>query len=59
MTKWLSDQSDLRTAIESRIPVGRAAKPGDIAEVAALPASGRMSNVAGHGLVESGGWTTK
>lgn len=59
MTKWRLDQPDLRAQVESRIPVGRVAQPGDIAEAVALLASGRLSYMTGHGLVVDGGWTVR
>ena len=59
MTKWRLDQPDLRAAVEARIPMGRVAQPGDIAEAITLLASGRLSYMTGHGLVVDGGWSLR
>jgi NAD(P)-dependent dehydrogenase (short-subunit alcohol dehydrogenase family) len=55
MTSWRLDQPDLRAAMESRIPVGRVATPGEIADAVALLASGRLGYMTGHSLVVDGG----
>jgi NAD(P)-dependent dehydrogenase (short-subunit alcohol dehydrogenase family) len=57
MTSWRLDQPDLRADIEARIPVGRVAMPGEIADAVALLASGRLGYMTGHSLVVDGGWS--
>ena len=55
MTSWRLDQPELRAEVEARIPVGRVASPGEIADAVALLASGRLSYMTGHPLVVDGG----
>jgi NAD(P)-dependent dehydrogenase (short-subunit alcohol dehydrogenase family) len=55
MTSWRLDQPELRTEIEERIPAGRVAEPGEIADAVALLASGRLAYMTGHPLVVDGG----
>lgn len=55
MTSWRLDQPDLRAEVESRIPMGRVASPGEIADAVALLASGRLTYLTGHPLVVDGG----
>jgi NAD(P)-dependent dehydrogenase (short-subunit alcohol dehydrogenase family) len=57
MTKWRLDQPELRAAVESKIPLGRVARPDEIAEAIALLASERLVYLTGHALVLDGGWT--
>ncbi len=59
MTQWRLDQPDLRTAVESQIPVGRVATPDEIADAIAVLATGRMAYMTGHALVVDGGWTAR
>ena len=55
MTSWRLDQPELRAEVEARIPVGRVASPGEIADAVALLASGRLGYMTGHPLVVDGG----
>lgn len=55
MTSWRLDQPGLRAEVERRIPAGRVASPGEIAEAVALLASGRLTYLTGHPLVIDGG----
>jgi NAD(P)-dependent dehydrogenase (short-subunit alcohol dehydrogenase family) len=57
MTQWRLDIPELRAQVESKIPLGRVAQPGDIADVVALLASDRLSYLTGHALAVDGGWT--
>jgi NAD(P)-dependent dehydrogenase (short-subunit alcohol dehydrogenase family) len=57
MTSWRLDQPELRAQIEERIPWGRVATPGEIADAVALLASGRLGYMTGHPLVVDGGLT--
>jgi NAD(P)-dependent dehydrogenase (short-subunit alcohol dehydrogenase family) len=57
MTSWRLDQPELRADMEARIPVGRVATPGEIAEAVALLASGRLDYMTGQPLVVDGGWS--
>jgi len=55
MTSWRLDQPELRADMEARIPLGRVATPGEIAEAVALLASGRLGYMTGQPLVVDGG----
>jgi NAD(P)-dependent dehydrogenase (short-subunit alcohol dehydrogenase family) len=57
MTAWRLDQPELRSAVEERIPVGRVATPGEIADAVALLASGRLGYMTGQPLIVDGGMT--
>jgi len=57
MTQWRLDQPELRAQVESKIPMGRVARPEEIAEAVALLASDRLVYLTGHALVLDGGWT--
>lgn len=57
MTQWRLDQPDLRSQVEARIPMGRVAKPGEIADAVSLLASDRLGYMTGNLLVVDGGWT--
>lgn len=57
MTQWRLDVPELRAAVESRIPLGRVARPDEIADVVALLASDRLSYLTGSALVVDGGFT--
>jgi NAD(P)-dependent dehydrogenase (short-subunit alcohol dehydrogenase family) len=56
MTRWRLDVPRLRAEVEARIPMGRVGAPGEIAEVIALLASGRLAYLTGHAFVVDGGW---
>jgi NAD(P)-dependent dehydrogenase (short-subunit alcohol dehydrogenase family) len=57
MTQWRLDVPELRAQVESKIPMGRVAKPEEIAEAIAMLASDKMSYVNGLAFVIDGGWT--
>jgi NAD(P)-dependent dehydrogenase (short-subunit alcohol dehydrogenase family) len=57
MTQWRLDVPELRAQVESKIPLGRVAKPDEIADAIALLASDRLLYLTGHALVLDGGWT--
>ena len=57
MTQWRLDVPELRAQVESKIPLGRVAKPDEIADAIALLASDRLVYLTGHALVLDGGWT--
>lgn len=42
--------------IKARIPLGRLAEPGDVAEAVAFLLSGKASFITGHSLYTDGGW---
>lgn len=56
MTSWRLAVPELRAEVEARIPMGRVGTPGEIAEVIALLASGRLAYLTGHAFVVDGGW---
>lgn len=58
LTQWRLDNREFRQGVEARIPVGRVAQPGDVAEAIALLASDRLTYVTGSAFVVDGGWTT-
>lgn len=55
MTAWRLDQPELRTAVESEIPMGRVAQPEEIADAVSLLAGGRLGYLNGHPLILDGG----
>jgi len=55
MTSWRLDQPELREQIEQQIPLGRVARPEEIAEAVAVLASGQLGYLTGHPLVIDGG----
>jgi NAD(P)-dependent dehydrogenase (short-subunit alcohol dehydrogenase family) len=57
MTAWRLDQPDLRDLVEAKIPLGRVARPEEIAEAIAILASGRLGYLTGAALNIDGGWT--
>jgi NAD(P)-dependent dehydrogenase (short-subunit alcohol dehydrogenase family) len=57
MTQWRLDVPELRAQVESKIPVGRVAKPEEIAEAIAMLASNQLVYVNGLAFVIDGGWT--
>jgi NAD(P)-dependent dehydrogenase (short-subunit alcohol dehydrogenase family) len=57
MTQWRLDLPELRAQVESRIPLGRVAKPDEIADAISLLSSDRLVYLTGHALVLDGGWT--
>ena len=57
MTQWRLDVPELRHDIEARIPLGRVARPEEIADAVALLASDRLGYVTGSAFVVDGGWT--
>jgi NAD(P)-dependent dehydrogenase (short-subunit alcohol dehydrogenase family) len=57
MTAWRLDQQDLRDLVEAKIPLGRVARPEEIAEAIAILASGRLGYLTGAALNIDGGWT--
>lgn len=57
MTKWRLDVPEMRAAMESKIPLGRVARPDEVADVVALLASDRLAYLTGSALVVDGGYT--
>lgn len=55
MTAWRLDQPELRLAVEAEIPMGRVARPDEIADAVSLLATGRLTYLNGHPLVLDGG----
>jgi NAD(P)-dependent dehydrogenase (short-subunit alcohol dehydrogenase family) len=60
MTKRLLDRGpEARIRIEATVPIGRIARPQEIAEVATWLASDKSSFVTGHALVADGGFVVQ
>jgi NAD(P)-dependent dehydrogenase (short-subunit alcohol dehydrogenase family) len=57
MTQWRLDVPELRAQVEAKIPMGRVAKPEEIAETVAVLASDQLTYVNGLAFVVDGGWT--
>jgi NAD(P)-dependent dehydrogenase (short-subunit alcohol dehydrogenase family) len=57
MTQWRLNNPELKTAVVSKIPLGRVAQPDEIADAIAILASHRLRYVTGAAFVIDGGWT--
>ena len=57
MTQWRLDVPELRAAVESNIPMGRVARPDEIATAIVALASDQLGYMNGQALVIDGGWT--
>jgi len=57
MTKWRLDDPELRAQIEARIPMGRVARPEEVADAVGVLASDRLGYLTGAALVIDGGYT--
>ena len=57
MTQWRLDIPELRQDLEARIPIGRVARPEEIADAVSTLASGRLGYMTGSAFVVDGGWT--
>jgi NAD(P)-dependent dehydrogenase (short-subunit alcohol dehydrogenase family) len=57
MTQWRLDVPELRAQVESKIPMGRVARPEEIADAVSALASDRLAYMTGQALVIDGGWT--
>jgi NAD(P)-dependent dehydrogenase (short-subunit alcohol dehydrogenase family) len=57
MTQWRLDVPELRAAVESNIPMGRVARPDEIANAVVALASDQLAYMNGQALVIDGGWT--
>ncbi|MGH3674073.1 MAG: SDR family NAD(P)-dependent oxidoreductase [Pseudonocardiaceae bacterium] len=57
MTQWRLGIPELRAAVESRIPIGRVARPDEIADAISVLVSPRLSYLTGAAFVIDGGWT--
>lgn len=57
MTQWRLDVPELRAQVESKIPMGRVARPDEIADAITMLASSQLSYVNGLAFVVDGGWT--
>ena len=51
------DVPELRAKVEADIPMGRVARPDEVADAIAMLASDRLTYLTGHALVLDGGWT--
>jgi len=56
MTQWRLAVPEFRAQVESKIPLGRVAKPGEIADAVVALASDKLAYMTGHALVVDGGW---
>lgn len=59
MTQWRLDVPELRAQVESMIPMGRVARPEQIADAVSALASDRLAYMTGQALVIDGGWTAQ
>jgi NAD(P)-dependent dehydrogenase (short-subunit alcohol dehydrogenase family) len=57
MTQWRLDDPELRAQVEAKIPMGRVARPEEIADAVSALASDRLAYMTGQVLVIDGGWT--
>jgi NAD(P)-dependent dehydrogenase (short-subunit alcohol dehydrogenase family) len=57
MTQWRLDDPELRAQVEAKIPMGRVARPEEIADAVSVLASDRLAYMTGQVLVIDGGWT--
>jgi NAD(P)-dependent dehydrogenase (short-subunit alcohol dehydrogenase family) len=57
MTQWRLDVPELRAQVEAKIPMGRVARPEEIAEAVAVLASDQLTYINGLAFVVDGGWT--
>lgn len=57
MTQWRLDRPELAAQVTDRIPTGRVAQPGEIADAIAALAGDRLAYMTGSALVVDGGWT--
>jgi NAD(P)-dependent dehydrogenase (short-subunit alcohol dehydrogenase family) len=57
MTQWRLDVPELRAQVESKIPMGRVARPEEIADAITMLASDQLAYVNGLAFVIDGGWT--
>jgi NAD(P)-dependent dehydrogenase (short-subunit alcohol dehydrogenase family) len=57
MTQWRLDVPELRAKVEANIPLGRVARPDEIADAIVVLASDRLAYMTGHALLIDGGWT--
>jgi len=57
MTRWRLEQPDLRDAVLEKIPAGRVASAGEVADAVMLLAGDGMPYMNGAMLVLDGGWT--
>ncbi len=57
MTDWRLQDDELRAALEAKIPIGRVAQPGEIADAICAMADTDFAYLNGHALLLDGGWT--
>ena len=57
MTRWRLEQPDLRDAVLAKIPAGRVASAGEVADAVFLLAGDGLAYMNGAMLVLDGGWT--